>query len=289
MTTSGRKKRGLGRGLDELLGGSRKSAATKDGDYLLDVEVSRIQPGEYQPRTGMDSEKLQELADSIAAQGIVQPVVIRPKGRNRFELIAGERRWRAAQLAGLSKIPALVKDIPDQATMAMSLIENIQREDLNPLEEAIALNRLIIEFKLTHQQAAEAVGRSRAAVSNLLRLLDLHAVAKELLEQGKLDMGHARALLPLTESLQRKAAMEIVAKQLSVRSAEELVRQLLEPAKNHVKDIMKDPNISRLEQDLSERLCTPVDVKHQSSGKGQVVIRYSSLDELDGILGKIQK
>ncbi len=288
MSTSGRKKRGLGRGLDELLGGSKKSPATKDGDYLLEVEVSRIQPGEYQPRTGMDQEKLQELADSIAAQGLVQPVVIRPKGRNTFELIAGERRWRAAQLAGLSKIPALVKDIPDQATMAMSLIENIQREDLNPLEEAMALDRLLKEFELTHQQAAEAVGRSRAAVSNLLRLLDLHPPAKELLEQGKLDMGHARALLPLGENLQRKAALEIVQKQLSVRDAEALVRRLLEPEGDVATKKEVDPDISRLEKDLSDRLCTAVALKHQSTGKGQIVIRYSSLDELDGILGKIQ-
>lgn len=275
------KKRGLGRGLEALLGVTQAEQETQSDLRNLPVEL--IRRGKYQPRTDMHLETLQELADSIRAQGVIQPIVVRPIGANEYEIIAGERRWRAAQLAGLSEIPCVVRNVPDQAAVAMALIENIQRENLNPLEEARALQRLIVEFDMTHAQAAEAVGRSRAAVSNLLRLLELGDEVKQLIEQGALEMGHARALLGLPAEQRAEAARHVAAKGLSVRETEQLVRRLQSaPVKKPVHS--KDPNVQRLEQELSERLGAGVDIRYGSGGKGQLVIHYNSLEELDGIL-----
>ncbi len=292
------KKRGLGKGLDALLGGSRspdpapttESAATASPNgELRELPVDLIQPGEYQPRTGMDPDKLTELSESIKAQGVVQPIVVRPITGGKYEIIAGERRWRAAQLASLAVIPAVIRDVPDQQTMAMALIENIQRENLNPLEESSALARLIDEFELTHSEAAQAVGRSRAAVSNLLRLQDLEAEVKVLVDTRQLEMGHARALLGLTGQSQITTGKTVAARGLSVRETEALVRRTLkgddkEPAQS--KEI--DPDIAKLQDDLSEKLAARVAVKHQTSGKGQLIINYNNLDELDGILAHIK-
>ncbi|MGA7799594.1 MAG: ParB/RepB/Spo0J family partition protein [Gammaproteobacteria bacterium] len=287
------KKRGLGRGLDALLSSTATAARSPaagdtEGD-LRKLPVDVIQRGKYQPRTDMHTDTLQDLADSIRAQGVVQPIVVRPVGPDRYEIIAGERRWRAAQLAGLQEIPAVVRDVPDQAAIAMALIENIQRENLNPLEEARALERLIDEFEMTHQQAAEAVGRSRTAVTNLLRLLDLNDDVKQRVEHRELEMGHARALLALRGSVQSSAAREVVAKGLSVRETERLVKRLESGAADAApKPPPKaDPDIRRLEQSLSERLGAGVQIQH-SRGKGKLVIRYTSLDELDGILERIR-
>ena len=304
------KRRGLGRNLDALLGGrtappppaaettaapataprSSDTAADAGGEGLRRLPIDLIQPGRYQPRQDMHPESLQELADSIRAQGLVQPIVVRPVARNRYEIIAGERRWRAAQLAGLAEVPAVVREVDDRATIAMALIENIQREDLNPLEEAQALARLIDEFGLTHQQAAEAVGRSRTAVTNLLRLLELGEAARELLAAGRLEMGHARALLGLEGAAQRDAAHEVVRRGLSVRETEKLVRRLQQagssPAPARVK--REDPDIRRLEEELAERLGAPVQFRMKGKGKGELVIRYASLEELDGILQRIR-
>ena len=282
---------GLGRGLDALLGGgsdAAPSAHDNEGE-LRTLAVGLIQPGKYQPRQIMDEDRLEELAASIRAQGLIQPVVVRAIGADRYELIAGERRWRAAQKAGLTEVPALVKDVADQAVVAMALIENIQREDLSPLEEAQALARLIEEFELTHQQAADAVGRSRAAVSNLLRLLDLPAPIKHLLDERKLDMGHARALATLPEARAVALAREAADKQWSVRELEEAVRRLdAAPAAGAKKPAARDPNISALERDLAEKLATRVSVAHARNGRGKLVIHYHSLDELDGILERIR-
>ncbi len=238
----------------------------------------------------MDEEALQELAASIRAQGVLQPVVVRPmSGTGRYELVAGERRWRAAQLAGLQDIPAVIRDVPDQAAMAIALIENIQRENLNPVEEAHALHRLIDEFDMTHQQAADAVGRSRAAVSNLLRLLDLSADVKALLENGDLEMGHARALLSLTSDQQGQVARQVVAKGLSVRETEHLVRRLQQTASSgRPASPSTDPDIRRLQDDLSAQLGAMVKIQHTARGKGRLVVHYNSLDELDGILNHIK-
>jgi ParB family chromosome partitioning protein len=302
------KKRGLGRGLDALLGGAHAvKPAADSGDeaeradtsaaeaapegLLKQLPVDLLQPGKYQPRTDMHTESLEELANSIRAQGVLQPIVVRELDRSgRYEIIAGERRWRAAQLAELHEIPAVIRDVPDEAAIAMALIENIQRENLNPVEEANALQRLIDEFEMTHQQAADAVGRSRAAVSNLLRLLSLTDEVKKLLEHGDLEMGHARAILGLEGEAQSQAAREIVGKGLSVREAEQLVRQLRE-GKSVTKSAPEkklDPNIARLQEDLSDKLGAKVVFQHASNGKGKVVVHYNSLDELDGILEKIQ-
>jgi len=284
------KKRGLGRGLNELLAGSKPAAtgAASTGpekEALKNLPIELMQRGKYQPRVDMHPETLQELADSIKAQGVVQPIVVRPIGNDRYEIIAGERRWRASQMAGLQDVPCVVRDVPDQAAMAMALIENIQRENLNPMEEARALQRLIKEFELTHQQTAEAVGRSRAAVSNLLRLLDLEDDVRKMVEHGDLEMGHARALLALSGKAQLEAARTVVAEGLSVRETERLVKRLQEPAKpKSTATKSQDPNIRKLEQTLSETLAAKVDIKHGNKGKGQVVIHYNSLDELDGIL-----
>lgn len=293
------KKRGLGRGLDELLGISTpaaESAATAKGKEsgphgdLRNLPVDVIQKGRYQPRHEIAQEALQELADSIRAQGVVQPVVVRPLPEDpaRYELIAGERRWRAAQLAGLHEIPAVVRDVPDQAAMAMGLIENIQREELNPIEEAAALQRLIEEFGLTHQQTAEAVGRSRAAVSNLLRLLTLEPKVKLMLEERQLEMGHARALLALLGSTQVQAAEQVFARGLSVRETEHLVRKLQQPAKPKKTNQELDPDVRRFQDDLSEKLAAKVQIQHSAKGKGKMIIFYNSLDELDGILDHIK-
>ncbi len=275
---------GLGRGLDALLGGDTAPAGSDHEGELRTLAIGALQPGKYQPRQTMDPERLEELAASIRAQGLIQPVVVRSIGRDRYELIAGERRWRAAQLAGLSEIPVLVKVVDDQAVVAMALIENIQREDLSPLEEAQALARLIEEFDLTHQQAADAVGRSRAAVSNLLRLLDLPAEIKRLLDERKLDMGHARALATLPEKRAIALAREAAEKKWSVRELEEAVRRLDAGAGSAKKPAARDPNITALERELAEKLAARVNVAHGRNGRGKVVIHYHSLDELEGIL-----
>ncbi len=280
------KRRGLGRGLDALLGNAAAARATRPAGDLRDLPLEQIRPGRFQPRTGMDRDKLQELADSIEAQGVVQPIVVRPVGGGEYEIIAGERRWRAAQIAGLDRVPALVRDVPDQATVAMALIENIQRENLNPLEESGALKRLIDEFDLTHEQAAKAVGRSRAAVSNLLRLQELEAPVKELVDRRELEMGHARALLALSGGNQVQLARRVALRGLSVRQTEAAVRRLLKPTRPE-RPASRDPDVRRLEDELTERLCARVTVKHGRGGKGQLVIRYNSLDELDGILERI--
>ena len=287
------KKRGLGRGLDALLGGAAIPAtieqAAKESD-LRDIPIDLLQRGKYQPRVDMHTESLQELADSIRAQGVVQPIVVRPIGAGKYEIIAGERRWRASQLAGKHNIPAVVRDVPDSAAIAMALIENIQREDLNPLEEAHALQRLINEFDMTHQQAAEAVGRSRAAVSNLLRLQELNEDVQHLLERGELEMGHGRALLGLRGTAQTAAAQKVVKRALSVRETERLVRRENEhnnrakpPATTHL-----DPDIRRFQDDLSAKLGAKVQIQHTAKGKGKLSIQYNSLDELEGILGHIK-
>lgn len=284
------KRRGLGKGLDALLGTSNAldNNQKEHAQELKHLPVDLIEPGRFQPRTGMDPDKLQELAESIKAQGVVQPIVVRPIGGGRYEIIAGERRWRATQMAALDTVPAIVRDVPDQVTVAMALIENIQREDLNPLEESSALKRLIEEFDLTHGEAAEAVGRSRAAVSNLLRLQELEPVVKEMVDQRRLEMGHARALLALQGSEQVQTARQVALKGLSVRETEALVRHALQAGdKKKAAQPRIDPDILRLQNELSERLCAKVQLKHQASGKGQIVINYSSLDELDGLLDRI--
>jgi ParB family chromosome partitioning protein len=301
------KKRGLGRGLEALHGQAapRPAAAqapaatrTPGADELARLPVDLLERGKYQPRLDMREESLVELADSIRAQGVVQPIVVRPLGTpapgasQRYEIIAGERRWRAAQMAGLADVPAVIRNVPDEAAVAMSLIENIQRENLNPLEEARALDRLITEFELTHQEAAEAVGRSRAAVSNLLRLLDLPDEVKALVEQRSLEMGHARALLGLPARRQQIEVGGLIAKKgLSVREAEALVRRIVAKASetgDSAEGPRKDPDIARLETDLAEKLGARVELRHGAKGQGKLVISYHSLDELDGILGHIQ-
>ena len=288
-----RKKGGLGRGLDALLGASAAArgepALEPDvAETLRSLPVESIERSRYQPRQDLREDTLRELAESIRAQGVVQPVLVRPLGDGRYELIAGERRWRAAQLAGLREVPAVIRTIPDRAAIAVALIENIQREDLNPLEEAAALQRLITEFELTHQQAAEAVGRSRATVSNLLRLLDLSTEVQQWVRERKLDMGHARALLPLPPALQREAAHQVLLRGLSARETEQLARRLQQNAAEPLPAPPLDPNVRLLQDDLSERLGARVRVRHTVSGKGCVVIHYSNLDELDGIIARVR-
>lgn len=299
-----KKKRGLSKGLDALLSSatpppeqvsvngdddhndSNEKRIPRDGElHRLPVEL--LQRGRYQPRRDMSTEALEELTESIKAQGVMQPIVVRPVGDSRYEIIAGERRWRAAQMAGLPTIPAVVRDVSDEAAIAMALIENIQREDLNPIEEAFALARLKDEFELTHQQVANAVGKSRAMVTNLLRLISLEEEVKKLLEHGDLEMGHARALLALSADNQIAAARTVVAKGLSVRQTEALVRDFEKttPAKEVVRE---DPNVRKLVSDLSDRLGAPVQLRQEKGGKGKLVIAYSSLDELDGILAHIK-
>ncbi|MBO3275945.1 ParB/RepB/Spo0J family partition protein [Pseudomonas schmalbachii] len=287
------KKRGLGRGLDALLSGSsaaalQEEAAQVDARELQHLPLDVIQRGKYQPRRDMDPQALEELALSIKAQGVMQPIVVRPIDKGRYEIIAGERRWRASQQAGLEKIPALVREVPDEAAIAMALIENIQREDLNPLEEANALQRLQQEFQLTQQQVADAVGKSRVSIANLLRLIALPEEVKTLLSHGDLEMGHARALLGLPVERQVEGARHVVARGLTVRQTEALVRHWLNAAEEPVRTVKSDPDISRLEQRLAERLGAPVQIRHGQKGKGQLVIRYNSLDELQGVLAHIR-
>ena len=274
--------KGLGRGLDALLGG--EDAPAPQGE-LRNLMVTQLQPGKYQPRTRMDETSLRELADSIKSQGLMQPILVREVGAERYEIIAGERRWRAAQLAGMSTIPVVVKVVPDEAALAMALIENIQREDLNPMEEATGIQRLIDEFNMTHQAAAEAVGRSRSAVTNLLRLLNLAKPVQAMVLEQQLDMGHARALLALTHPKQNEAAHMIVQKQLSVRETERLVGQLLNPPIAAIKKIDRD--IQRLEENLSDRLGTRVNIQSRKGGAGKLTIEYASHEQLEGILSKL--
>jgi len=284
------KKRGLGRGLDALLSaGLSEANEPVTGGIMKHIPVDLLQRGRYQPRVDMHEDTLVELAESIKAQGVVQPIVARPISDGRYEIIAGERRWRASQLAGLDEIPAIIRDVPDEAAVAMALIENIQRENLNPLEEANALKRLIDEFDMTHQEAGGAIGRSRTAVSNLLRLLDLSVSVKPYLESGELEMGHARALLPLTPELQLKAAQTIAHRGLSVREAETLSKSLQQgkPKKSGTQKT-QDPDVLRLQNDLSEKLAAKVTISSNASGKGRLQISFNSLDELEGILGHIK-
>ena len=276
------KQKGLGRGLDALLSGDE--AAGNGEESLQNLAIVKLQPGKYQPRTSMDQAALAELAESIRAQGIMQPILVRPVADERFEIIAGERRWRAAQLAGLTEVPVLIRAVADEAALAMSLIENIQRENLNPLEQALGIQRLINEFGMTHQTAGEALGNSRSTISNLLRLLNLSVPVQELMMQGKIDMGHGRALLPLDAAQQIRIANVIVQKQLSVRETEKLVNQLEHPV---AKKITKtDRDLLRLQEDVSERLGTQVAIKPKKNGQGNIVIHYTSLDQLDDILKK---
>ncbi|OOG62516.1 chromosome partitioning protein ParB [Rhodanobacter sp. B04] len=285
------KKRGLGRGLDALLGGDGEAAPSvigQEGELRM-LPIQQIQPGKYQPRRHWNDEALDELAASIKAQGLIQPVVVRSIGKNSYELIAGERRWRAAQRAQLAELPALVKVVPEAAVPAMALIENIQRQDLTPLEEADALKRLIDDFDLTHQQAADAVGRSRAAVSNLLRLTELPASIKKLLDEGKLEMGHARCLLTLPEREAESLALEAARHGWSVRELEEAARRAQQAPKGKAKSApARDPNIADLERELAERFATRVELAQGRGGRGKLVIHYHSNDELEGILGKIR-
>ncbi|SOD18497.1 ParB/RepB/Spo0J family partition protein [Nitrosomonas ureae] len=276
------KQKGLGRGLDALLSGSADVALVEES--LQSIETVRLQPGKYQPRTNMDQVALTELAESIKAQGIMQPILVRPVDQGRYEIIAGERRWRAAQLAGLNEVPALIRKVADESALAMSLIENIQRENLNPLEEAMGIQRLINEFGMTHQTAGEALGNSRSTISNLLRLLNLSAPVQELMMQGKIDMGHGRALLSLVPAQQIKLANIIAQKQLSVRETEKLVNQIEHPTPKKIKKTDRD--LLRLQEDVSERLGAQVAIKPQKNGQGNIVIHYTSLDQLDNILSK---
>ncbi len=283
------KKKGLGRGLSALLGNSDVEAMMEPSsdNELRNIDVDLIERGPWQPREHFDEEALQELADSIGQQGVVQPIVVRQKSANRFEIVAGERRWRASQKAGLSKIPAVIKSFDDQTAAAVSLIENIQRENLNPLEESTALKRLIDEFDMTHQQVAETVARSRATVSNLLRLQDLNPDVKMLLAMRDIDMGHARALLAIDGMEQSSIAKDVARKGLSVRETEALIRKMSAPSKK-TKVSKKDPDIVKLEERLTERLGAPVLIKQKGKGKGCLEISYTSLDVLDGILSKIE-
>ena len=286
------KKRGLGRGLDALLatsqaGRSSDSELPEKQAELQKIPVEFLQPGKYQPRKDMSSEALEDLASSIRSQGIIQPIVVRQISEDKYEIIAGERRWRAAQIARLDVIPCLIKDVPDESAVAIALIENIQREDLNAMEEAQALERLMVEFELTHQEVATAVGKPRTTVTNLLRLNNLNDDVKLLLEHGDIEMGHARALLALQGDAQNNAAQIVSGKGLTVRDTENLIRRLLEPAKEKVA-IKENPDVQRLQTDLSENLGAPVSIAHNAKGKGKLVINFSSLDQLDGILDHIK-
>lgn len=301
------KKRGLGGGgLNVLLAGASKGKpqqqaessqdaqsddAHVEKEVLKQIPIEYLQPGQYQPRKDMHPEALEELAASIKVQGIMQPIVVRPlssvSAHTKYEIIAGERRWRAAQLAGLHQVPAIVREVADEAAIAMALIENIQRENLNPMEEAVALHRLQVEFELTQQQVAEAVGKSRVTVTNLLRLMNLNEDVKTMLEHGDIEMGHARALLGLHDQHQSEAGRQVVAKGLTVRQTEALVRGWHEQSSAPTKPAA-NPDIQRLETNLGERLGAKVELKHNAKGKGKLVINYSSLDELDGILGHIK-
>jgi ParB family chromosome partitioning protein len=282
------KLKGLGRGLDSLLAGDMGSVGEADSLRMLKVE--QMQPGKYQPRTKMDQASLATLADSIKAQGIMQPILVRKldsQPTERYEIIAGERRWRASKLAGLQEVPVLVRDIPDESALAMALIENIQRENLNPLEEAQGIKRLIDEFAMTHQVAAEAVGRSRTAVTNLLRLLNLAAPVQAMLMQGEIDMGHSRALLGLEGARQVMAAEQVASKKLSVREAEQLVKRMTATQKPSAKP-KQDKDVQRLQETLAENLGASVQIQASKTGSGSLTIRFASLDQLDGIIKRLQ-
>ena len=293
------KKRRLGKGLDALLGPDKSVGqspapeAVAETDGLRELPLEQLKPGKYQPRTRFDKEPLEELAESIRASGVMQPIVVRPVSKQgssaavKWEIIAGERRWRAAQLVGLDKIPAVIRDVGDEQTIAMSLIENLQREDLNPIEEARALERLIEEFEFTHQQIADAVGKSRSAVTNILRLMQLSAPVAELLTQGALEAGHARALLPLESNMQTHLAHKVVAEGLNVRQTEALVRKQGEKPRMAARKPTQDADTQRLEGNLTRTLGQPVKIQHTKAGKGKMIINYASLDELDGILAKM--
>lgn len=284
------KKRGLGKSLDALLIGSgaiAEDTPSQSHEKLSLLAVDLIQRGKYQPRREIDPESLEDLANSIRAQGVIQPIVVRHLLGGRYEIVAGERRWRASQLAGLKEVPAIIRNIPDEAAMAIALIENIQRENLNPVEEAIALQRLLEEFSMTHQQVADAVGKSRASVTNLLRLLTLSEEVRTMLEHGDIEMGHARALLTLPGTSQLDAALMIVEKTLSVRETEELVRRMQMPNLPTLPKAI-DPDIRRLQQDLASKLKLAVAINCNAKGKGKVVIRYANLTELDAILEYFQ-
>jgi ParB family chromosome partitioning protein len=281
------KMRGLGRGLDALLGGdSTATASTSPGESLTTVNIDAIQPGRYQPRTRMDQEALSDLASSIKSQGLMQPILVRSISTGHYEIIAGERRWRAARMAGLGEVPVVVREVGDNAALAMALIENIQREDLNPIEEAAGIQRLIDEFQMTHEAAAQAVGRSRSAVSNLLRLLSLTPSVRELLEGGTIDMGHARALLALSPQRQTEAARVVVGKGLSVRDTEQLVANL-------IKDVPSSPrrrvdrDVVRLEEELSERVGTRIEIKPGTKGTGKIIVLYASHDHFDDLVARL--
>lgn len=276
------KHKGLGRGLDALLAGS---STESESGALKNLNISSLQPGKYQPRTHMDPESLAELAASIKSQGIMQPILVRVLAEGNYEIIAGERRWRAARLAGLTEVPVMVREVPDEAALAMSLIENIQRENLNPLEEAAGIQRLIDEFSMTHQIASEAVGRSRSAVTNLLRLLNLVEPVQEMLLHNQIDMGHARALLSLPNAAQITAANEISSKKLSVREAEKMVQRLQQPEKKP--RARPDQDILRLQEELAQHLGTAVMLKVQKKGSGKLIISYDSLDRLEAILARL--
>jgi ParB family chromosome partitioning protein len=279
--------KGLGRGLDALLGGGTRKPSE---DELAQLPVASLRPGKYQPRTRMDEESLAELAQSIRARGVIQPIVVRPVGDSQFEILAGERRWRAARIAGLEQVPALVRDVPDEAALGIGLIENIQREDLNPLEEASGLKRLIDEFHLTHEQVAGAVGRSRVGVTNLLRLLELAPAVQAMVQEGKIDMGHARALLALSKQRQVEVANQIATQGLSVREAERIVQQAsTAPRPSRASAPRLDADGRRLQEELSESLGASVHLKPRRGGRGSVVIDYGSLDQLQGLVKRLTK
>ncbi len=289
------KLKGLGRGLDALLSGNEPATGS---DVPTSLALDALQPGKYQPRSHMDQAALETLADSIRTQGLLQPILVRPVGPERYEIIAGERRWRAARLAGLDQVPVLVREIPDEATLAVALIENIQRENLNALEEATGLQRLLDEFGLTHEQAARAVGRSRVAVSNLLRLLDLDQAVRALLSEGAIDMGHARALLPLPLVEQPEAALEVVDRSLNVRATEQMVQRRLQAAVDAAASqaagmaksgdvdtgAARSRDLQRLEEELADRIGAPVNIRTRARGGGDLTIRFHTLDQLDGVL-----
>ena len=279
------KLKGLGRGLDALLAGND----TRAEDAPAELAVGLLRPGRFQPRTRMDPQSIAELADSIKAQGLIQPILVRPVDGGKYEIIAGERRWRAAQLAGLAQVPVVVRAVPDQAALAMALIENIQREDLNPLEEAGGIHRLIDEFRMTHDTAAQAVGRSRSAVTNLLRLLNLAKPVRELLMQGKLDMGHARALLAVSGPRQVELAHQVVSRGLSVRETEQLAGRVDVTVRKAPRKHRKDRDLQALEDELAETLGAPVTITPGKRGKGKLLIGYSSLDQLDEFLRKLRR
>ena len=277
------KHKGLGRGLDALLGGSNKAPEAAQ-DALTQLDALQLKPGKYQPRTRMDEASLAELADSIKARGVIQPIIVRPVEQGKYEILAGERRWRAARLAGLDRVPVVIREVTDEAALGIGLIENIQREDLNPIEEANGLARLIREFQLTHDEVARAIGRSRAAVTNLLRLLELAPAVQEMVQDGRIDMGHARALLSLSRQRQVELAHQVAERQLSVRETERLVQEASAAPRPERPAPTLDADTRRLQEQLCETLGTTVQLKPRAGCKGSVVIDYSSLDELEGLI-----